>query len=121
MKQIAIRKEFSYFLTESDEIESGEFDEKLEKLGLEIEALLGKYGLQTAGNYTAFYGLEKYSVCNCEKCNSLMVNRDKNPTGFSENDMILDIENVIVNGGGNDGKLLCEECLPVTHRWGLHS
>ncbi|WP_459926008.1 hypothetical protein, partial [Desulfatiferula olefinivorans] len=121
MKNIAIQKIHSFFYTDSEEIESCRFEEKLSGFDQELETLLNKYGLEKVAIETSFYGLEKYSICKCENCQHLMVNRDKNPAGFSENDLAHDIEFVIYNGGEHDGKALCEECLPVAHRWGLHS
>ena len=121
MKQIAIRKDFSYFYTDSEEVEAGSFDERLETLDEEIRALYKKYGVELAQGYTTFYGLEKYSICNCEACGHLMLNRDENPTGFIGNELAVEIEYVIYDGGAHEGKQLCEECLPFTHRWGHHS
>jgi hypothetical protein len=121
MKKIAIRKNFSYFYTNSIEIASGGFDDKLEALDLEMKALLKKYGIEGGLGHTTFYGLEKYSICNCEQCGHLMVNRDQNPAGFSGNELVAEIEYLIYDGGELEGKKLCEECLPFTHRWGHHS
>lgn len=121
MKHIAIQKIFSFFYIESKEIESTEFEEKLTALDQEIKILLKKYGLEKAETCTSFFGLEKYSICKCENCQHLMVNRDKNPTGFSGNDLAHEIDFIIYDGGVHNGKILCEECLPLTHRWGLHS
>ena len=121
MKQIAIRKGFSYFYTDSDEIQSGAFDEKLEALENELEKVFNQFGLVKAEGYTTFYGLEKYSITNCENCGHLMVNRDKNPVGFSGNQLAQELEYVLYDGGEHAGKVLCEECLPFTHRWGHHS
>ncbi len=121
MKHIAIRKMFSYFYTTSEEIDTGEFDDKLYELNKEIKKLLSKYGLQSAGDCTSFYGMKKYSITHCDKCGHLMADRDLNPIGFSSNELAEDIEYVIYNGGQHEGKTLCENCLPLTHRWGLHS
>ena len=86
-----------------------------------MRALLKKYGIESSDSYTTFFGLEKYSICNCESCGQLMVNRDKNPSGFSGNELATEIEYVIYDGGEHEGKTLCEECLPFSHRWGHHS
>lgn len=120
MKQIAIRKNFSYFLTDSDEIESDVVRERLEALDREMSALFKKYGVEVADGYTTFYSFEKYSICNCKKCDHIMVNRDKNPAGFSRDELTHEIELVIYDGGEFEGQELCEECLPFTHRWGQH-
>ena len=121
MKQIAIQRIFSYFYTDSEEIEACVFDEKLTALDQEIKTLLKKYGFEKGETGTSFFGLEKYSICNCENCQQLMVNRDKNPAGFSGNELAYEIDLIIYDGGECNGKVLCEECLPVTHRWGRHS
>jgi len=121
MKQIAIRKKFSYFYTDSSEIESGAFEDRLEELDDEMRALCKKYDVEMSGGYTTFFGLEKYAIGNCEKCGHLMLNRDKNPAGFSGNELAAELDYVIYDGGESEGKVLCEECLPFTHRWGHHS
>ena len=112
---------FSYFYTDSNEIDSCGFDNKLESLDQKLKDLLNKYGLEVAETHTTFLGLEKYSISKCEKCGHLMVNRDKNPLGFSGNELAQEIDYVIYNGGEQNGQLLCEECLPFSHRWGHHS
>lgn len=121
MKQIVVRKGFSYFYTNSEEIDSGAIDEKLSALEIELEQVFQKFGFIKASGYTSFYGLEKYSVTNCVDCGSLMVNRDKNPAGFGVNELNTELEFVFRDGGNFNGKELCDECLPSTHRWGLSS
>jgi hypothetical protein len=121
MKQIAIRKHFSYFTTTSSEINGCVFDEKIEKFDEEFHELLKKYGFTSLAHETRFIPIEKMSLCYCEKCNELMVNRDKNPTRFDRDEFYNDLAYIILDGGIHEGKELCQECLPVTHRWGLFS
>lgn len=121
MKQIAIRTEFSYFYTDTDEGESGAYQDKLEALESEMKLLLNKYGIESSGGHTTFYGLEKYSIRHCKQCDFLMVNRDENPAGFSDKEVVTEMEYVIRDGGEHEGVMLCDECLPFTHRWGHHS
>ncbi|NOU22525.1 MAG: hypothetical protein HOO93_12225 [Methyloglobulus sp.] len=124
MKQIAIRKHYSYFMTNTSEIEECVFDEKMEKLDVEVAELLSKYDLKLISQATRFIQLEKMSVSLCEKCENLMINRDKNPAGFSSGDAInfyADLDFVIFDGGTHEGKNLCMECLPISHRWGYFS
>ena len=93
----------------------------IKKLDQEIDILLKKYGIEKAETHTSFFGLEKYSICKCENCQHLMVNRDKNPAGFSGKKLANEMDSIIYDGGEHNGKILYEECLPVTHRWRLHS
>jgi hypothetical protein len=115
MKHIAIRKSYSYFLTDSEEVDSCEMDEKLQTIQKELEQVLLKHGVSKDFGYTTFYGIDKYSITNCTKCNTLMLNRDKNPAGIPEVDN--DISAMLVDGGESSGKVLCEDCLPKRHRW----
>jgi len=124
MKQIAIRKHYSYFMTNTSEIQKGVFDEKMERLDAEIAELLNKYDLKLISYAMRFIQLEKMSVSHCEKCENIMINRDKNPTGFSSGDatnFYADLDFVIYDGGTHEGKNLCMECLPTSHRWGYFS
>ncbi|NJN45603.1 MAG: hypothetical protein HC808_02925 [Candidatus Competibacteraceae bacterium] len=121
MKQIAIRKHFSYFVTDSKEIESGSFDEKLESLDEEMNSLLKKYDLTLVEYETRFIPMEKMSLFHCEKCNHLMINRDLNPAKFDGNELYSDLAFVVLDGGTHEGMNLCEECLPISHRWGHFS
>ncbi len=121
MKQIAITKTLSYYFTDSTETNSGALDEKFEKLHHEMIELFEKYGVQMAESGTSYYGIEKFSIEHCESCEKVMINRDKNPSGFGNSEYTYDLDIAIINGGDLNGKSLCEECLPITHRWGLHS
>ncbi|PLX97548.1 MAG: hypothetical protein C0622_12800 [Desulfuromonas sp.] len=121
MKQLAVKKIFSYFVATSEEIEANAHDEKLEEFDNELKQLTQKFGIQLACSHTAFFGIEKYAITNCSKCGQLMINRDKNPTGFDGIELTAELEYVIHDGGEYDGRVLCEDCLPLTHRWGYHS
>ncbi|MEW8036298.1 MAG: hypothetical protein AB2554_04460 [Candidatus Thiodiazotropha sp.] len=121
MKHIAIRKHYSYFATDSEAIEDGAFDEKMERLDEDIGALLEKYGLTPLQHETRFIPTEKMSLCHCAQCGNLMINRDKNPARFDGDELYSDLAFIVLDGGSYEGRELCEECLPVTHRWGHFS
>ena len=121
MKQIAIKKHFSYFTTDSSEIEECVFDERMEKLNEELRELLNKYDVTLLEHETCFIPMDKMSLCYCDKCNNLMINRDKNPARFDGNKSYSDLTFVILDGGTHNDMDLCEECLPITHRWGHFS
>lgn len=71
MKQIKIRKHFSHFKTNSEDIEAGSFDESLEKLDGELKAVLHKYGLEMVETETRFLPAQKLSVFHFEKYDHL--------------------------------------------------
>ena len=62
MKQIAVRKHYSLFKTDSDEIESCSFDENLEKLDAELRSVFEKYGLELVETETRFLPIKKLSI-----------------------------------------------------------
>ena len=111
MKHIAIQKIFGFFYTDSEEIESCGYEKKLAAFDQEIKILFKKYGIEKAETHTSFFGLEKYSICKCENCQHLMVNRDKNPAGFSGNELANEIDYIIYDGGELNGKILCHDGL----------
>ena len=78
MKRYAIRRLYSYFETTEDEITSNVFDEKLDSLDKEIKLLLEKYGLKYISQDMRFIASHKMSVIQCNQCENLMLNRDKN-------------------------------------------
>ena len=121
MKQIAIKKTYSYFSTSSEEIENCAFDKKLEQLNKELKSVFSKYGLTLAEHETVFIPQSKMSLFHCENCNHLMINRDLNPARFDNSECFNDLTLVIRDGGTHEGKNLCEECLPTSHRWGHFS
>jgi hypothetical protein len=115
MKHLVIRKSYSCFYTDSNQTENDEANEKLEELQAALNKVLKEHNVSGEFGYSTFLNTEKHSICDCNKCNHVMVNRDKNPVGVSDNDK--DINWVILDGGEYKGAFLCEECLPVTHRW----
>ncbi|MDO6388476.1 hypothetical protein [Uliginosibacterium sp. 31-12] len=121
MKHIAIWKYFSSFETTSEEIDSSAFDNKLEQVESEIRALLSKHGLKLLSQEGRFIPMEKMSTCYCDSCGHLMINRDENPARFDGSPLYADLEFVILDGGNHEGRSLCQECLPISHRWGLFS
>ena len=121
MKHIAINKHFSYFELTSQEVDECSFDEKLDNLNKEMNVLFKKYGLTMVEHETRFIPKGKMSLFHCEKCNHLMINRDLNPAKFDNSELYNDLTFVVLDGGTHEGKNLCEECLPITHRWGHFS
>lgn len=125
MKHIAIRRLYSYFEIDSEAIQNGSDDEMLLALDKELTALLNKYGLKEITHDTRFIPMQKMSAQQCEQCNNLMINRDRNPARFNREDLWADLDTdyngIIWDGGTHDGKSLCMECLPIEHRWGYSS
>ena len=125
MKKFAIRRMYSYFETTSQEVEDCVFDNKLELLDEELKILLAKYGLKFISQDMRFVPLQKMSAKKCDNCESLMINRDKNPTRFGKDNLWIDLDAdynfVILDGGTHEGRELCMECLPIEHRWGYFS
>ncbi len=121
MKQLAIRKHYSCFSTNSSEIDECLFDEKMAQLDEELRVIFKKYGLSLLQHETRFIPFKKMSLCYCEECNQLMINRDKNPCRFDGDWLYSDLRFVVLDGGTHEGKELCEECLPLSHRWGHFS
>lgn len=121
MKHIAIRKHFSCFTTDSKAIEGCEFDEKMDQLDDELRALFEKYGLTLLEQESRFIPMAKMSLCHCERCGHLMIDRDKNPARFDNDPLYSDLTFVVRDGGTHGGQVLCEACLPTSHRWGHFS
>ena len=123
MKNIALRKIFLHYELDSSDIDDLSFEEMLEKFDGELSELLNKYGISLGETFTTFLPMKKMSVSYCEQCSNLFMNRDQNPAGFDGSEVYedRDLEYVIFNGGTHNGKNLCEECLPIEHRWGHFS
>lgn len=121
MKQIVIRKHYSYFLTDSSEMKGNINDAKMDKFDEELRELLNKHNMSLILHETRFIPMDKMSVCYCNQCNNFMVNRDLNPAGFDGCELYTDLDYVIYDGGVHEGRNLCSSCLPVTHRWGHFS
>ncbi len=121
MKHIAIQKIFSYFFTSQKEVQNDACGEKIDKFYDDLRELCKKHDIQLSESYTSFYGMEKFSIQECEQCKKIMLNRDKNPAGFDEYEATQELNWVVLDGGEFEGRILCEECLPVSHRWGHSS
>lgn len=87
----------------------------------EIEPIVKKHGFSLSTNETISLNLQKFSIQNCSSCDKLMVNRDLNPVGLDKDYVFDNLDYLILDGGSHDNKSLCEECLPLTHRWGHSS
>ncbi len=118
MKHIAIGKIFTSFFTTTEEMDGDGYDKRLGSFYTEFRALCKKHNIDFADSYMSLLGMEKYAIHSCDSCNKLMLNRDKNPTGFGEEAHNSELNWVVMDGGEHEGKLLCEDCLPSTHRWG---
>lgn len=112
MRNIAIRKDFSFFYVDPKEVESTSHDQKLDSLNRELKSLFAKYGIETAGGFTTLYDTNKCSIINCEKCGHLMINNLKS----SENELVQDIQQVVCVGEKIEGKFICENCRLKSHR-----
>lgn len=99
----------------NSEFEEDSLDETIGSFKDELSALLKKNGFELKSIENAFIETQKYSVCKCDSCGVSMINRDNNPIGYNDDF----IEDVILNGGESEGKILCENCLPRNHRWSL--
>jgi len=121
MKHLAIKKYYTSFSIDSVEIENNVSSEQIESLDKELDELFKKYNMTLLEHDTRFIPIEKMSLSYCEKCNHLMINRDKNPTKFDGDEFYSDLGFIILNGGTDNGMDLCEECLPISHRWGHFS
>lgn len=93
----------------------------LDSLIEELRPIIEKHGFELSGTETYSLGLEKFSICKCESCDQLFVNRDENPAGFDKNYAPEVFESFVYDGGVHEGKKLCELCLPHSHRWGHSS
>jgi len=121
LKQLAIRRYFTSFSTQTDDMNNEVFENKMEALDKELHQLFNKYNLSLLEHDTRFIPREKMSLCYCEVCNHLMINRDKNPVRFDKDEFYNDLDLIILDGGNYKDKELCMECLPTTHRWGMFS
>ncbi len=104
------------FLSEisKEAFENDKYIEKIESLTSELKVLLNKYGLEYDSVETTFLSKGKYSILRCEKCNHLMIDRIQNPVKAEIEDLVAE---VIFDGAKFENKFLCEDCLPVNHRW----
>ena len=121
MKHIAIGKIFTSFVTTTKEMDGDGYDKRLGSFYTEFRTLCEKHDIDFADSYISLLGMDKYAIRSCDNCNKLMLNRDKNPMGFGEEAHNSELNWVVLDGGENEGKILCEDCLPSTHRWGQSS
>ena len=121
MKQIVFMKHLSSFETTSEE-QDGQLDEaRLNALYNDLAIVFEKRGIKLEAYEAAPFPIEKLSIRRCEDCRQLMVNRDMNPAKFDGCDHFGDLDMLCLDGGTYEGRELCEDCLPVTHRWGHFS
>lgn len=95
------------------EIDGDKFEEVEASIKTALENVLldDDLGLEVVS--TQIINVDKYSVCECDRCGRIMVDRDENPAGLG-----YDVDEfTIVNGGKDGGEVLCEFCLPENHRW----
>ncbi|WP_299615763.1 hypothetical protein [uncultured Tateyamaria sp.] len=121
MRYMTFMKHLSMFETTTEEVEDGLNDEKMERLFDELKAVFSKYNVTLSHWEAAPFPMAKLSMTRCEECSQLMINRDKNPTKFGPSDHFEDSDSLCLDGGTNNGRELCEECLPTSHRWGHFS
>lgn len=121
MKQVVLLKHLSFFETTAADAEARLDERNLKVLYDELKTVFDKHGMKLAFYETAQFPMEKLSIQHCEECSQLMVNRDLNPAKFGGSDHFLDQDDLILDGGTYKGRNLCEECLPVSHRWGHFS
>ena len=121
MRQVMFMKHLSVFETATEDIVSKFDDEKMERLFNELKTVFSKYDIKLSHYEATFLPMKKLSMCRCEDCSQLMINRDINPTKFGGSDHFEDCDSLCLDGGTHDGSELCEECLPINHRWGHFS
>lgn len=114
MGYIAINKINCFAEISEKEFIEDTFIERINKLNDELKSLLSKYNIEFKSTETLYLNKKKYSIVKCEKCNHLMIDREKNPAK-SELDLFAD--DIIYDGAKHSDKYLCEDCLPANHRW----
>ena len=87
----------------------------------EIREIAAKYGFKMSQYDTISLGLEKYSIGSCQNCAALAIDRAVNPEGLPSDYVFEDSQFIVKDGATFEGALLCEECLPTSHRWGHSS
>ncbi len=102
--------------------ESGEIDsDTLDGLVEDILPIFKKYGFTFQSSECITLGMDKFSIQECAKCSKLFSNRDLNPAGLDQDYVFESVVYAICDGGTYNEQNLCEECLPLTHRWGHSS
>ena len=121
MKHVVFLKYLSLFETTTDEMEDRLDESNLKALYDELQTVFNKHGISLKSYEASSFPMKKMAIQHCKECNQLMVNRDLNPTKFGGSAHYLDQDELCLDGGTYEGKDLCEECLPVSHRWGHFS
>ncbi|MEH6737427.1 MAG: hypothetical protein V7695_02625 [Sulfitobacter sp.] len=121
MKQIVFLKHLSLFETTTDEMEDRLDECRLRALYDDLGVVFEKHGIDLKSYEVSSLPMQKMSIQYCNVCNQLMVNRDLNPTKFGTDVIYAEHNELCLDGGTHEGKNLCEECLPVLHRWGHFS
>ena len=105
--------------SEENEIDTDAIDALFD----ELKPIIEKHGFSATNPQieTITLGMEKFSIFKCEACSQLLVNRDLNPAGLDQDYAFDTLSYVVLDGGTHEGKNICEECLPITHRWGHSS
>lgn len=118
MKQVVFLKHLSLFETTTDDMEDRLDERRLKALYDDLQAVFEKHEISLKSYEVSSLPMEKLSIQHCRECNQLMINRDLNPTKFGGGADYLDHDELCLDGGTHEGKNLCAECLPVSHRWG---
>lgn len=114
MEFVSISKLNFFAEVSEEEVNSDKHLEKVADFTSELKKLLSKYKLEYDSVETTFLNKRKYSIVKCEQCNHLMNDRVENPVKADIEELVADI---IFDGAKYQGKYLCEDCLPVDHRW----
>lgn len=117
MKHIQLSRFLISKVNPSSDIDDESIDELLDKL----IPLFEEHGFVFNEHESISLGLDKLSIQRCNECEQLFVNRDLNPAGLDADYVFDNTEYAILDGEEHDGKSLCEECLPTSHRWGHES
>ncbi len=96
-------------------------DQAIARVVEELLPIIQQHGFTFETWVSVQLGLSKYSIQDCEACGQRFVNRDQNPAGLDPDYVPDSTPYAIMDGGTHEGRKLCEECLPITHRWGLCS
>ena len=118
MKLIAMNTHYSYYETTNDERGTAAESERDISLTNDLKAVYEKHGFVMVESSTSYFPSEKLSLFHCEECNSLMVNRELNPSKLEPRDPCGCFDLIIKDGGTLEGKNICSGCLPSTNRWG---
>lgn len=121
MKQIVFLKHLSLFETATDKVDTKLDENNLKALFDDLQGVYQKHGIRLKSYEVARFPMDKLSIQYCQECGQLMIDRDANPMKFAGSEYFADQNQICLDGGMYNGKKLCEECLPVSHRWGHFS